>query len=594
MQREKWLLALCTVCAALLSFAPATYAQVSRGTLAVPLDHADPGGPKVDLAYAHFRAREARRGTIVFLAGGPGEAAVRSARDIVEGPLEGLRRRYDIVVVDQRGAGRSTPLRCAGLGSLDEDATIAETTAAVARCGTSLGAGRRFFSTYETVLDLEDLRRTLGVDRIIPLGVSYGGQIAGEYARRFPAQVQAVILDSTSPVEGIDALGRLPQLALPRVLDEICFTPGCESILGDPAVILERAVELLDARPLRGIGPDELYELLRSSDTDPLLRAELPAALQAATQRDAAPLLRLLSYAEAGGASGINQARFLATSCIEGQLPWAPDSDPTERPALLERALDEGALRYAPFPVDAVVESLPATLCLGWPSTPRPPFPPAVEQGPDVPVLVIGGREDLRTPLEDQRRVAAQFPNGQVLSVPGVGHSVLTNDLSGCALRGVRRFLAGLAAEKCPGRLPLFDVALPAFRSLGDVPRPRGRVAPIIGRTMVAVDLTLRDAERWAVAAELSDLRRVPGLRGGRLVVRRNGVVLERYEVVPGVRVSGVLRRGTDVLTVTGSGATGTLTVRRGLIRGVFGGDTITYRPLAPRPEGAVAGAAVS
>ncbi|MDQ3741316.1 MAG: alpha/beta hydrolase, partial [Actinomycetota bacterium] len=316
----------------MLSVAPGAHAQATRGTLSVPLAHADPGGASIELAYAHFRAREASRGTIVFLAGGPGEAAVRNARAIVGGALEGLQRRYDIVVLDQRGAGRSTPLRCAVLNDLDEDASVTETAAAVARCGSSLGAARRFFSTYETVLDLENLRRSLGVDRIIPLGVSYGGQVAGDYARRFPAQVQAVILDSASPVEGTDAMGRLPQLALPRVLDEICFTPGCESILGDPAVILARAVELLDARPLRGIGPDELYRLLRASDLDPLLRAELPAALQAATQRDAGPLERLLRYAGRDSSAGVNQARFLATSCIEGQLPWAPDSDPTGRP----------------------------------------------------------------------------------------------------------------------------------------------------------------------------------------------------------------------------------------------------------------------
>ncbi|HEV2813772.1 MAG TPA: alpha/beta fold hydrolase [Solirubrobacteraceae bacterium] len=565
-----------------------------RATVSVPLDHANPGGARIDVAYARFPARGARRGTIVFLAGGPGEPAVGSAGEIATDLLRPLWDRYEIVVVDQRGAGRSSPLRCPSLRRLD-DASVTETAAAVARCGQLLGARRRLYSTYETVLDLEDVRAAIGRERIIPLGVSYGAQVAGEYARRFPQSTAAVILDSASPVEGLDVLGRLPQLALPRVLDEICFIPGCASILGSPRDMLERAVELLDRRPLRGLDPGDLYSLLRASDLDPLLRAELPAALQAATRRDAAPLLRLVRYVGGGGGSGgVNQARFLATTCIEGQLPWPSDSDPTGRPALLAKALDEAAASYAPFPVEAVMPKIAATACLGWPGTPRPPFPPSINPGPDVPVLVLAGREDLRTPLEDQRRLAAQFPAAQVLPVPGVGHSVLGSDLSGCAMRGVRRFLAGLPRETCAGRTRFFDIALPAARSLAAVPRPRGDVPAVIGRTAVAVDLTLRDAERWATAAALSDVRRIPGLRGGRLRFDRvSNVRLERYEVVGGVRVSGVLREGADTLIVTGSGATGTLTVRRGLVRGVLDGKRIVYRPLAARPRAGAATMAV-
>jgi pimeloyl-ACP methyl ester carboxylesterase len=576
----------------MLSFGSAAQAQSVRGTLPVPLDHADPASATLDLAYARFPAKGTSRGTIVFLAGGPGEAAVRNARTIADGLLRPLRRSYEIIVVDQRGAGRSSPLSCPSLRRVKGDAKIVEVAEAVGRCGQRLGAARRFFSTYETVLDVEDLRAGLGIGRIIPLGVSYGGQVAGEYARRFPARVQAVILDSSSPVEGADMLGRLPQLALPRVLTELCFTPDCERIVGDPKVMLARAVEVIGDRGLRGITRGVLYDLLRASDLDPLLRAELPAALQAATQRDAAPLLRLVRYASAGsgGRSGVNQARLLATECMEGQLPWPTDSEPSSRPApyLEERIAATDA--YAPFPVGSVIPRIPATQCLSWPATPRPPLPPSIDSGPDVPVLVIAGREDLRTPLEDQRRIAAQFPRSTLLSVPGVGHSVLGSDLGGCALRAVRVFLAGGAVGKCPGRVPLFDVALPAFRSLGAVPRPAGRVPARIGRTLVAVDLTLRDAERWAVAAETAGLRAAPGLRRGKLEVGRRSVRLFRYEVVPGVRVSGVLRRGPDSLTVTGSGATGTLRVAGGRVRGVLDGRRVTYRPLAPR---ALASAAV-
>ena len=216
------------------------------GTVTVPLDHSHQVAGEIPIAFARFRATRASRGTIVFLAGGPGEAAIRGARALMRGPLAGVRRRFDVVLLDQRGTGRSAPLTCSaaprGRLRLPADAGATEVAQAVSACATELGERRRFFSTYETVLDIEDVRRGLGIERIIPLGVSYGGQVAGAYARRFPERVQALVLDSTSPIEGLDLLGRLPHLALPRVLRELCFPPGCAKLLGNPSALLEAAV----------------------------------------------------------------------------------------------------------------------------------------------------------------------------------------------------------------------------------------------------------------------------------------------------------------------------------------------------------------
>jgi pimeloyl-ACP methyl ester carboxylesterase len=427
---------------ALLALPPTATAQVAVGQcedrelrgaecgrLAVPLDHTNPAPPPegrtIPLSYVRYPARQQRRGTVVFLAGGPGQASTPLAASVARGPLRGLRNRYDIVFVDQRGTGDSGPLRCStaprGVFRVDRDATQEQSSAAIARCANELAGARRFYSTYETVLDLEDLRQALDVAKIIPLGVSYGGQVAGEYARRYPDRVAAMVLDSTSPIEGLDALGRLPQLALPRVLREVCFPPGCARVLGDPQALLTRAVARLRRGPLRGrvVLPSgrtragsvtllDVYSLLMASDVDPALRTALPAALEAAARGDAAPLLRLLVRSSGSGSeeNAINEVRFLATACTEGRLPWAPESPQSERPALLEQALRDNAGAYAPFPVEAVAAQVTASLCLGWAPTERPPFPPSPSQGPDVPVLVLGGREDLRTPLEDQRRAA--------------------------------------------------------------------------------------------------------------------------------------------------------------------------------------------
>ena len=51
------------------------------------------------------------------------------------------------------------------------------------------------------------------------------------------------------------------------------------------------------------------------------------------------------------------------------------------------------------------------------------------------------GEDDLRTPVESARRVAAQFPQAKLVVAPATGHSVLGADASGCSGAGIRALL---------------------------------------------------------------------------------------------------------------------------------------------------------
>jgi hypothetical protein len=206
-----------------------------------------------------------------------------------------------------------------------------------------------------------------------------------------------------------------------------------------------------------------------------------------------------------------------------------------------------------------------------------------------VPVLILAGREDLRTPLEDQRRAALQFPRARVIAVPDVGHSVLGNDPTGCARRALTAFLAGGEVQLCTERLRPVPVAEPFVRSLRELSADPD-VPALVGRTAFAVDLTLRDVTRQllGVAVEgdtggtvTDDVSlRAGGLRGGRVSIGRGSIRLTAYEVVPGVRVTGRLsaRSSRGTLVVTGSGANGTLQVTSRGFRGTLGGTAITFR----------------
>ena len=162
------------------------------------------------LAYGKLPATGTRTGTLVLLSGGPGQAAMPILNDFAE-LIEPLRPTYDIVAVDQRGTGGSDRVDCK-----IEDADD------VAACATTLGARRAYWSTPETAKDLENLRVALGVDKLTLFGVSYGTKVAQEYVRRYPAQTAAIILDSPTPVDGLDGVDQLRTFGAPRVLKEVC------------------------------------------------------------------------------------------------------------------------------------------------------------------------------------------------------------------------------------------------------------------------------------------------------------------------------------------------------------------------------------
>jgi pimeloyl-ACP methyl ester carboxylesterase len=549
-------------------------------TLTVPLDHSGATPGTLSIAYATVPATGARNGTIVFLSGGPGQAAIPLTASVAE-VLRPLRSSYDLVTVDQRGTGGSGAVDCS-VGGVDD----------VAGCAAKLGERRAFWSTPETAQDLEDLRRALGVDKLTLYGVSYGTKVASEYARRYPASTAALVLDSPVPVDGLDGYDQLRALGTPRVLAEVCHPGPCAATVRDPEAALTAAVERLQDGAVRGplVSPTGkitsarvtealLYSFLSQSDIQPALRAGLPAATASLAEGDAAPLLHLSSSlsADSGDAAGVNSARLLATSCIEGRLPWAPDSPVASRAGAVQAFLAADADVFAPFSPDTVLSASLVGLCQNWPPTPRPEAVPYL--GPDVPVLVLSGRADLRTPLEDARRTALQYPDARVLAVPGVGHSVASSDLSGCAVRGMVSFLRGRAVDRCSrtsAAALLQNLSLPYTpASISDL-RPTA-ASGLAGRTFSAVSVTLAGVGYDTALATSS---RFGGLRAGYVTASRSNLSLHGVEWIRGVRVTGTLSsRGTGTLTISGpSAAPGTLTYARTGVTGVLGGKSISAR----------------
>jgi pimeloyl-ACP methyl ester carboxylesterase len=598
-------------CAIATSSAEARFKQCSDqprttcGRIAVPVDRtgAVPGSLNIYVE----RRRPARQvsGTIISLAGGPGQGATPLFEDFATLYERELAHRQ-LVIFDQRGTGHSGALRCKAV----EKAGINAGGKEAAQCAVQIGTRHSLFTTRDSVADLEAVRVAVGADKLILIGTSYGTKVALAYATAYPQHVEAMVLDSPVAVESTDVYGLSSYAAVRRVLPALCGVRRCRGITRTPVGDLSRLATRLAKRPLRGfaitnrgkrirrlVTASALMNLVLSSDLDPALLGDLPAVTRSALAGDAAPILRALRGADAvndlGSAQDFSTALFVATTCEESAVPWQRTSPPAERQAQADAAaaaLAPGV--FEPFPATLGISESVVPLCVSWPQAPLAPTL-ASTPAPNVPTLVISGDNDLRTPREDAVAIAATLPQGHLLAVGGVGHSVLGGTLSGCPEKALHALLTGQAVRhRCEADL-LAPVPTPiAPRSLRQVPPLPGLGGGRPARTATAALLTVSDGFAGVLGAVFGflggDQVTSPGLRGGYAGAGLNFVFLRNYEYVPGVRVDlklGVkdVDKGRFVLHISGpAAAKGVLIIDgKGRIRGTLGGRSFSIRDTA-------------
>src|SRR3954469_239150 len=182
--------------------------------LEVPLDYADPAGPTAQLGVLRLKATGDKIGSLVVNPGGPGASGMSAVPSLfgsgegAEGPLT---KRFDVVGLDPRGVGASTPtIDCltdaeweVERGDLDVDpspAGVAQTEEEnrqyAQRCTDRVGAAvLANVGTRDAARDLDVLRAALGDEKLTYLGYSYGTRLGSTYAEDFPQNVRALVLD---------------------------------------------------------------------------------------------------------------------------------------------------------------------------------------------------------------------------------------------------------------------------------------------------------------------------------------------------------------------------------------------------------------
>ena len=400
------------------------------GVLKRPLDPAAPAGPTIELHVAVLPAlsRHKRPDPVFFFAGGPGQGAIGLA-----GPVSRLLGRFanrrDLVLIDQRGTGRSASLACDGddrpQRPLSESVDPAAVQQALARCRQALQqlphGDLRHYTTVVAMQDAEAVRQALGLGRINLVGVSYGTRAALDYLRQFPQSVRRVVLDGVAPPDMVLPLSFAAdaQVALNALIEACRADVACEQRhprLDDTWRRLRASLprDVTVTHPLTGraetlrLTPDALAGLVRTALYAPSLAAGLPAALAAAAEGSWAPLVGLAAaLAGPGPGGGLSQGMHFSVVCAE-DLPR------------LDRAASAPATDFGVGLTDLYVQA-----CAGWPQGAVPAAFYTMPPSP-LPVLLLSGAADPVTPpRHGQRTAQALGARARHVVVPNAGHGVM-------------------------------------------------------------------------------------------------------------------------------------------------------------------------
>jgi len=391
---------------------PMTGFLVREHRVAVPVDWADPHRFGSIEVFARELVDPARAAEdlplLLFLQGGPGGAGPRPS------PASGwwltALRTHRLVLLDQRGTGRSSRIDGRTIAAFDDPATAADYLAC--------------FRQDAIVEDAEQLRRTVfGGRRWSTLGQSYGGFLTLAYLSTHPEALDACYV--TGGLAGLTATAqdvyartfprqasRVAQLArafpddvevLARVADEAA---GGRLLAPDGSAVSAARVQLLGMPLGMSTGQDELHWLLDTAlDDDGRVASGFAAELVHRTGFDTNPLYVVLQEAI------YHQGERAPGWAAADEAARQPAFDPAARPlgllgeAFLPWVYDEiAALR----PFRAAAHQLAARTW--WPAL----YDPVVLAANDVPVAAVQYVEDPYVYLDLALETAAAVGSTQV------------------------------------------------------------------------------------------------------------------------------------------------------------------------------------
>lgn len=420
------------------------------GWVDVPEDRSKPHGRSLRLFVALLPANTLtpKPDPLVILAGGPGQSATSLAP--FASRLIEVRRTRDVVLIDQRGTGRSAPLACAAFAPDDDLADTIDTDPVprATQCARELAAKGVDVAQYTTatwVEDLDTVRAALGYPRWNLWGGSYGSRVALEYLRRHGARVRTMVLDGVAPPSLKISLGvwSTRERALDALIASCESTPSCRQSQPALGTTLEeirrqlgsrgREVRVVDPRTGEAQTVTLTFEAvlagLHPLTYLPELAATLPEIIRRGAQGNWSPLYATAQMVSADLAEHTSIALHYTVTCTE-DTPRATLEDRARLSGLRSQSLAGKVL----------------AVCEVWPRGTQPSDATAPVQS-DVPALLLSGGLDPVTPPAYAEEVAKTLPNSRHVVAAGYGHIVSPH---ACGPRLVAAFVERAGFDSLP------------------------------------------------------------------------------------------------------------------------------------------------
>ena len=374
------------------------------------------------------------------LAGGPGQAATAGAANDAQ-RFASIRRLRDIVLVDQRGTGRSNPLDC-DLGNPNDalkvfvigDIPIEQ----VKQCRQKLEktTDLRLYTTPIAMDDLDEVRKWLGYEQINVYGGSYGTRAALVYLKRHPKQVRTVTLRAVSSTSEKNPLynPRDSQLSLNRLFDDCAKDEGCAKAFPNLRQDFQTVLDHLSQSPakisVKNPQTGQMFEISITRDLfagavrrllyDSGSQRIIPLIIKNALNNDFSQLASVFSQT-LGLVNSLNLGLNLSVNCAED--------------VSLISQKDIARETKGTFLGPIIVQSL-VKVCQEWSIGKLPGgFNRPIKS--DVPVLLFSGVLDPQSPPSRGAEVTRHLPKSLHVIMEGIAHAPFPN----CALNIMSEFV---------------------------------------------------------------------------------------------------------------------------------------------------------
>ena len=445
----------------ILQFAQDSSSEINCGYLIVPEDReASDSVRLVELFVVRIMARHSSRNApLIFLSGGPGSPVALRIPYVLASQLS---NQYEIIAVDQRGAGFSRPsLNCQ---ELDSGARTADTDW-VRDCYRRLRnaeIGVYAYNSANNAYDIRDLLLALEIETANIYGVSYGSRLALTIARDFPEHVRALILDGVYPphMNRLDEHALNAYHAIERLFISCAAAPDCRRTYPDLRQSFYDVIRSLNQAPVTVATQRNEYELLTSGNDfaisilskmyDKTLIAYLPAEINAyahgqyyfSAEAEAMRLGSTITNANRAldNLDQLSEGTWLSFVCAD-EAPF------NSRVEIVNRSADLPVVVRRPLVADALGI---LSNCMHW-TVPRSAD---IENQPvvsEIPTLLLSGYFDPVTPPHWGDEAKRYLANSRHFVFPDSGHGALFAANAKCAESIALEFLSD------PDREPTHD-----------------------------------------------------------------------------------------------------------------------------------------